>query len=263
MKAILNMKTTFFFVGAIWTGDNIAEWSHLKISLPMILTLGVTGLQFSGGTRDYMLLFLWMTSTACFRLKCETNDFWPVFCLCLFGMCLFLADVGGFFNNPDGELLVRWYQVGLLSLYSPTPPLYSPTPPPSSLCTFALLHLLKNCSAFLRTLPWKWIKSTLNWSRFNSNLKVNKVFKFPPKLWVSFLYFCRLVLIYRSSVRMLIWTQNAASRGYLRINTRIWCVRPFDIAMHCYHSGTRCSMRRRNLALLSWRMCLFICLFCC
>jgi hypothetical protein len=58
MKAILNMKTTFFFVGAIWTGDNIAEWSHLKISLPMILTLGVTGLQFSGGTRDYMILFL-------------------------------------------------------------------------------------------------------------------------------------------------------------------------------------------------------------
>jgi alpha-glucosidase (family GH31 glycosyl hydrolase) len=21
------------------------------------------------------------------------------------------ADVGGFFNNPDGELIVRWYQV--------------------------------------------------------------------------------------------------------------------------------------------------------
>ncbi|CAB4000528.1 Neutral alpha-glucosidase AB, partial [Paramuricea clavata] len=56
--------------GAIWTGDNIAEWSHLKMSLPMILTLGITGLQFSG------------------------------------------ADVGGFFNNPDAELLVRWYQTG-------------------------------------------------------------------------------------------------------------------------------------------------------
>ncbi|XP_028409802.1 neutral alpha-glucosidase AB-like isoform X2 [Dendronephthya gigantea] len=56
--------------GAIWTGDNIAEWSHLKMSLPMMLTLGVTGMQFSG------------------------------------------ADVGGFFQNPDGELLVRWYQTG-------------------------------------------------------------------------------------------------------------------------------------------------------
>jgi hypothetical protein len=43
--------------------------------LPMILTLGVTGLQFSGGTRDYMILFLWMTSTACFRLKCEYERF--------------------------------------------------------------------------------------------------------------------------------------------------------------------------------------------
>ena len=236
------MKTTFFFVGAIWTGDNIAEWSHLKISLPMILTLGVTGLQFSGGTRDYMLLFLWMTSTACFRLKCETNDFWPVFCLCLFGMCLFLADVGGFFNNPDGELLVRWYQVGLLSLYSPTPL-------PSSLCTFAQLHLLKNCPALLRTIPWKWVNLLL----IDQNL---------IQIW-QLLYFCRLVLIYRSSVLMLIWTQNVVSRGYLKINTRIWCARPFDIVMHCYHSGTRCSMRRRILALLSWRMCLFICLFCC
>jgi hypothetical protein len=25
------------------------------------------------------------------------------------------ADVGGFFNNPDTELLVRWYQAGLIT----------------------------------------------------------------------------------------------------------------------------------------------------
>jgi len=56
--------------GAIWTGDNIAEWSHLKISVPMLLTLSVTGISHSG------------------------------------------ADVGGFFKNPDAELLVRWYQAG-------------------------------------------------------------------------------------------------------------------------------------------------------
>ena len=55
--------------GAIWTGDNKAEWGHLKASLPMILSVGVAGLIFSG------------------------------------------ADVGGFFGNPDVELLVRWYQV--------------------------------------------------------------------------------------------------------------------------------------------------------
>lgn len=52
-------------VGPIWTGDNAADWKHLRVSLPMLLTLGVSGLPYSG------------------------------------------ADVGGFFGNPDPELLVR------------------------------------------------------------------------------------------------------------------------------------------------------------
>merc|ERR1712159_683856 len=56
--------------GAIWTGDNKADWGHLAISTPMLLTQGIAGLPFSG------------------------------------------ADVGGFFGNPDSELLVRWYQAG-------------------------------------------------------------------------------------------------------------------------------------------------------
>ena len=56
--------------GAVWTGDNMAEWSHLKMSLPMIMSMSITGISFSG------------------------------------------ADVGGFFRNPDPELLTRWYQVG-------------------------------------------------------------------------------------------------------------------------------------------------------
>ncbi|KAJ8618783.1 hypothetical protein MRB53_014969 [Persea americana] len=56
--------------GAVWTGDNSADWDHLRSSVPMILTLGLTGLSFSG------------------------------------------ADVGGFFGNPEPELLVRWYQLG-------------------------------------------------------------------------------------------------------------------------------------------------------
>lgn len=56
--------------GAVWTGDNTAEWEHLRVSVPMILTLGLTGMAFSG------------------------------------------ADVGGFFGNPEPELLVRWYQLG-------------------------------------------------------------------------------------------------------------------------------------------------------
>ncbi|KAH6583225.1 hypothetical protein BASA60_001544 [Batrachochytrium salamandrivorans] len=56
--------------GAIWTGDNFARWDHLAASVPMILTVGVSGLPFAG------------------------------------------ADVGGFFGNPEPDLLVRWYQTG-------------------------------------------------------------------------------------------------------------------------------------------------------
>ncbi|XP_070577600.1 neutral alpha-glucosidase AB-like isoform X2 [Ptychodera flava] len=56
--------------GAIWTGDNTAEWSHLKMSLPMLMSIGLAGITFIG------------------------------------------ADVGGFFRNPDSELLTRWYQAG-------------------------------------------------------------------------------------------------------------------------------------------------------
>eukprot|EP01137_Pigoraptor_chileana_P034251 Opistho-2@26520 len=56
--------------GAIWTGDNTADWDHLRASLPMIMSIGVAGLPFAG------------------------------------------ADVGGFFKNPDSQLLVRWYQTG-------------------------------------------------------------------------------------------------------------------------------------------------------
>ncbi|KAM4017095.1 neutral alpha-glucosidase AB isoform 2-T2 [Anomaloglossus baeobatrachus] len=56
--------------GAVWTGDNAAEWEHLKISIPMCLSLALVGISFCG------------------------------------------ADVGGFFKNPETELLVRWYQAG-------------------------------------------------------------------------------------------------------------------------------------------------------
>ncbi|XP_048649703.1 neutral alpha-glucosidase C isoform X3 [Marmota marmota marmota] len=34
--------------GAVWTGDNTAEWSYLKISIPMLLTLSITGISFCG-----------------------------------------------------------------------------------------------------------------------------------------------------------------------------------------------------------------------
>eukprot|EP00924_Labyrinthula_sp_SR-Ha-C_P015591 maker-scaffold_4-snap-gene-4.37-mRNA-1 protein AED:0.05 eAED:0.07 QI:0/0/0/1/1/1/6/0/982 len=34
--------------GAIWTGDNDASWAHLRASVPMILSLSVTGIHFVG-----------------------------------------------------------------------------------------------------------------------------------------------------------------------------------------------------------------------
>nr|CAG8499747.1 5448_t:CDS:10 [Entrophospora candida] len=34
--------------GAIWTGDNAASWDHLAISTPMLLTIGISGVPFSG-----------------------------------------------------------------------------------------------------------------------------------------------------------------------------------------------------------------------
>lgn len=58
-------------IGAMWTGDNQAEWGHLAISMPMVLNQGISGFPFAG------------------------------------------ADVGGFFGNPDKDLLVRWYQTGI------------------------------------------------------------------------------------------------------------------------------------------------------
>uniref|UniRef100_A0A667Y995 Glucosidase alpha, neutral C n=1 Tax=Myripristis murdjan TaxID=586833 RepID=A0A667Y995_9TELE len=65
-----------FFAGsqrfAVWTGDNVATWEYLKISIPMVLSLSVAGIAFCG------------------------------------------ADVGGFVQDPEPELLVRWYQAGSL-----------------------------------------------------------------------------------------------------------------------------------------------------
>ncbi|CAB3407773.1 unnamed protein product [Caenorhabditis bovis] len=52
---------------AIWTAAN---WGHLEITAPMLLSLSVAGIPFVG------------------------------------------ADVGGFFGDPDEQLLTRWYQAG-------------------------------------------------------------------------------------------------------------------------------------------------------
>ncbi|XP_004623565.1 neutral alpha-glucosidase C [Octodon degus] len=43
--------------GAVWTGDNTAEWSYLKISIPMLLTLSISGISFCG---DLALCNFWL-----------------------------------------------------------------------------------------------------------------------------------------------------------------------------------------------------------
>jgi alpha 1,3-glucosidase len=53
--------------GAIWTGDNKADWSHLKVAAPMLLSIGLGGLTFAGadvggffGNTDAELMVRWM-----------------------------------------------------------------------------------------------------------------------------------------------------------------------------------------------------------
>lgn len=52
---VLHCLQVFFSLlsssGAVWTGDNTAEWEHLKISIPMCLSLALVGLSFCGGKR--------------------------------------------------------------------------------------------------------------------------------------------------------------------------------------------------------------------
>nr|XP_031528761.1 neutral alpha-glucosidase C isoform X1 [Vicugna pacos] len=57
--------------GAVWTGDNTAEWSYLKISVPMLLTLSITGISFCGadvggfiGNPEAELLVRWYQAGA-------------------------------------------------------------------------------------------------------------------------------------------------------------------------------------------------------
>nr|XP_006130414.1 neutral alpha-glucosidase C isoform X1 [Pelodiscus sinensis]XP_025044103.1 neutral alpha-glucosidase C isoform X1 [Pelodiscus sinensis] len=57
--------------GAVWTGDNVAKWSYLKISIPMLLTISIAGISFCGadvggfiGDPDPELLVRWYQAGA-------------------------------------------------------------------------------------------------------------------------------------------------------------------------------------------------------
>jgi alpha-glucosidase len=56
---------------ATWTGDNSSTWNHLRMSVPMLKSLGVSGFSFSGadvsgfaGTANYDLLTKWIEIAA-------------------------------------------------------------------------------------------------------------------------------------------------------------------------------------------------------
>lgn len=102
-------KYSIFSTGAVWTGDNVATWEYLKISIPMLLSLSVTGMQFCGGQlptfRD-----IWNYTLSWFKDDTRENVSFINVCV----ICMFIADVGGFVQDPEPELLVRWYQAGAL-----------------------------------------------------------------------------------------------------------------------------------------------------
>ncbi|GAB4429533.1 MAG: glycoside hydrolase family 31 protein [Bacteroidia bacterium] len=56
---------------AVWTGDNVASWEHLRLATIQCQRLSVSGFSFCG------------------------------------------SDIGGFNDTPDGELFIRWLQLGI------------------------------------------------------------------------------------------------------------------------------------------------------
>lgn len=74
----------------MWTGDNLGTWEHMAVGVKMVLANNLGGFSFSG--------------CKC----CERCFSQPRLITCV-------ADVGGFFGNPDSEMLTRWYQVGIFS----------------------------------------------------------------------------------------------------------------------------------------------------
>lgn len=73
----------------MWTGDNLGTWEHMAVGVQMVLANGIAGMTFGGCKFTHL------------TLRVTTNEVYEP-----------LADIGGFFGNPDRDMLVRWYQVG-------------------------------------------------------------------------------------------------------------------------------------------------------
>ena len=80
----------------MWTGDNMGTWEHMRVGIKMVLNNNIAGFPFAGcKSREPLLLIVSFNSLS--------------------------ADVGGFFGNPDPEMLVRWYQVGIFGPFFTKP----------------------------------------------------------------------------------------------------------------------------------------------
>ena len=69
--------------GAAWTGDNVSSWQHLRMSIPMVLNLGVSGMPFVGpdiggfvGGATPRLYARWIQMASLFPY-CRTHTAWP------------------------------------------------------------------------------------------------------------------------------------------------------------------------------------------
>lgn len=51
---LITSSFMFLPLGPIWTGDNIANWDHLKASIPMVLSISIAGISFAGGKIDHV-----------------------------------------------------------------------------------------------------------------------------------------------------------------------------------------------------------------
>ena len=88
--------------GPIWTGDNAATWEHLRLSVPMLLSISVAGLPFAGmlshtatpptALRAFWLLVCWPMPLVCHCCSALRASFLLVYQSCrLHPYCLQLA----------------------------------------------------------------------------------------------------------------------------------------------------------------------------
>lgn len=108
---------------ALWTGDNISSWDHLRENLSMVLNLGLSGVPFCGADVG--------------------------------GFAGRAGRLGIFKLRPARELFVRWVQLGaLLPFFRAHTVLYSPDQEPWNFGEAALAIIRRHIKRRYRLLPY-------------------------------------------------------------------------------------------------------------